>query len=73
MLQVVLVTKFGWKWNNPSTNEDECPVCLEMLSGKNTLTTSCKHEFHEQCILRVAAKIDKSLRVCPCCRAPFFQ
>ncbi|CAF1172549.1 unnamed protein product [Adineta ricciae] len=47
-----------------SKTEDQCLICLENLSLKNTETFPCNHTFHREC-LEEWFKIE---RTCPLCR-----
>jgi hypothetical protein len=43
---------------------DECPVCLEPLSGTITIVGCCKKSFHAGCLNRCVREKNK----CPMCR-----
>ena len=43
---------------------DECPICLEELSGAVTTVGCCKKQFHTGCIL----KCTQHRNECPMCR-----
>lgn len=48
-------------------SEEECPICLDTLnihSYQNTISTSCNHVFHKECISR-SFQINT---LCPICR-----
>lgn len=49
--------------------EDECPICLEVLSRQSSLTLPCGHSFHGECIqgLRQVSIV----HACSLCRAEF--
>ena len=45
-------------------NDDECPICLEILNKKDIKMMACSHKFHNKCIKKwVAIK-----NMCPLCR-----
>lgn len=46
-------------------NDDECPVCYEIIEEKNNCITICNHKFCLQCLLKSYNKNN----ACPCCRA----
>ena len=43
---------------------DECPICLEELSGAVTTVGCCKKQFHTECILKCRQYNNE----CPMCR-----
>ena len=54
-----------------------CPICLRRLRKLDTVTLSCKHTFHKQCIRRWSSKYSNELHrrilkteesTCPICR-----
>jgi hypothetical protein len=45
--------------------DDECPICLQALTGAAEATTACAHRFHTACILRAV----RCSTACPVCRA----
>ena len=46
----------------------ECSVCMEMCSSKkDSYTTSCKHQFHEKCLVKWV-KSSPFAMPCPLCR-----
>lgn len=47
---------------NMSGTEDECVICLELLSNQNICTTKCNHIFHANCVASM------NTDVCPLCR-----
>ena len=44
--------------------EDDCPVCLESITGRNMFTTRCGHQFCADCILNNT----EYANTCPLCR-----
>ena len=45
---------------------DECAICLDPLSSSNSLTLSCSHEFHAECVENLRKLC--AAQVCPLCR-----
>ena len=52
---------------NTNNNENECPLCYELLSENNSITTRCNHTFHKSCL----NKWNKSS--CPMCRHKYLD
>ena len=50
-----------------TTQQDECPICLEELKTKKSIKTSCDHTYHEECM---NVSLESSLK-CPMCRKEF--
>ena len=48
-------------------NDEECSICLELLSCKRCITTQCRHTFHEICFLHLIEQNTQTK--CPLCRA----
>jgi len=47
---------------------DTCPICFEHLSTSPIIVTTCKHTFHENCLIGwCSAQHDH--KTCPVCRA----
>ena len=49
---------------------DTCPICLELLSLRPTITTKCRprpHTFHEDCLIGWCAA-QRGDKTCPVCR-----
>ncbi len=42
----------------------ECPICYEVIKGKDSKVTSCKHLFHRECL----EKWTRDNSTCPMCR-----
>ena len=49
-------------------SSEECPVCLDVLSGK-VCTLSCNHKLHEECLISHVRK--SPYKTCPMCRAEY--
>ena len=47
-------------------SREDCPICLEDLTGHEPIITHCAHIFGKSCIARVIEAQQK----CPMCRAP---
>jgi hypothetical protein len=59
------------KVDSISTNEEDCPICLERLNSsedKTVVKTGCEHKFHSICIRESLNTSDK----CPMCRHTFY-
>mgnify|MGYP006076622709 CR=1 FL=1 len=50
--------------------KDTCSICLENL-GVKKVTTPCKHQFHEQCLIGWCKQSDNAS--CPICRQSIVQ
>lgn len=50
---------------SPSTEDDDCPICMEPLGKTNCCTTECGHKFCLRCMLKHA----QTKSNCPLCRA----
>jgi len=46
----------------------ECPICLESIAHMEMALTSCKHQFCNTCINKLA-KANQRVCTCPLCRA----
>ncbi|XP_046402254.1 E3 ubiquitin-protein ligase RNF165-like [Ischnura elegans] len=57
-----------WGSNNNSGGDDNCAICLELLSGP-VKTLRCRHEFHSQCISQWFQS-NNGVQTCPLCRHP---
>jgi len=44
--------------------QDDCAICLEPLSNKKSVITTCKHYFHKECIKKSSSFKES----CPLCR-----
>lgn len=44
--------------------DETCPICLDNLSMKKSVSTRCRHNFHEDCLAHWRTKSNK----CPNCR-----
>jgi len=67
--ELVMLTMI--KVDSVSTNEGECPICLEGLhiSEEDVIVkTHCDHKFHKKCIRESLNTSDK----CPMCRRKFY-
>jgi len=42
----------------------ECPICYEKITSKTSITTRCKHVFHNACLQRWM----ETSQTCPMCR-----
>lgn len=51
------------------SNQEECPVCMEIIQEKNNCKTECGHSFCLKCIL--ICSVTKA--ECPCCRFVLFE
>ena len=49
-----------------SDEEDECPICLDIIEQSDYLTTSCMHNFHQSCLLSFLQY--NNLYQCPFCK-----
>jgi hypothetical protein len=50
------------QWHTPI----DCSICMEVIHfGKGDLTTSCRHHFHEECMLKWFIQDS----TCPVCRS----
>jgi hypothetical protein len=49
--------------------DEECKICLESMYNEYTITTSCRHTFHRNCILKTV--LDYSRNKCPLCNTTF--
>eukprot|EP01060_Flectonema_neradi_P031940 TRINITY_DN4978_c0_g1_i1.p1 TRINITY_DN4978_c0_g1~~TRINITY_DN4978_c0_g1_i1.p1 ORF type:complete len:204 (+),score=49.48 TRINITY_DN4978_c0_g1_i1:149-760(+) len=49
-----------------SDEEDECPICMDVIDLPQSLTTSCMHNFHQTCLLSFLQY--KNLYQCPFCK-----
>ncbi len=47
----------------PKESKD-CPICYEVIKGKDSKVTSCKHLFHRECL----EKWTRDHSTCPMCR-----
>ena len=45
----------------------ECPICLEVLTPADTLTTACSHSYHHSCYLEML-RVSPTLSGCALCR-----
>jgi hypothetical protein len=72
MLEVLLVVNCGWKRiaRGQSEPEQDCSICRVQLCKTNCLQPMCGHTFHDMCILKIVASVDRTKAVCPLCRAP---
>ena len=55
----------------PEQHDNDCALCLEPLSDKETRTTPCNHTFHKNCLLELSKKSGTRTRddfPCPLCR-----
>ena len=52
----------------PYKDKDYCTICLELLTLKQCVTTSCNHTFHRSCIYQLEKT--KEFPLCPLCRYP---
>uniref|UniRef100_A0A2M4C455 Putative e3 ubiquitin-protein ligase rnf43 n=1 Tax=Anopheles marajoara TaxID=58244 RepID=A0A2M4C455_9DIPT len=52
-----------WNGTNP-LDSAPCSICQDEISEKQRYTLSCKHSFHEECIMAWAQKKPE----CPNCR-----
>ena len=43
---------------------DDCPICLDTFSNKETVKLECSHYFHRECIVHSLKYNNK----CPICR-----
>jgi hypothetical protein len=51
------------------SNENVCPICMNILTENTSRTLECGHTFHRQCLDRWRRRAP----TCPNCRAPFDQ
>lgn len=51
----------------------ECPICLEDMTKKIIVCTSCGQEMHPKCLKKwkLRCKLKRLEYNCPMCRAPF--
>ena len=55
----------------PKQHNNDCALCLEPLSDKETRTTLCNHTFHKNCLLELSKKSNTRTPYgfpCPFCR-----
>ena len=55
----------------PEQHDNDCVLCFEPLSDKETRTTLCNHTFHKNCLLELSKKSSTRTRddfPCPLCR-----
>ena len=50
------------------TDDDNCSICLELLTSDLVLINNCRHIFHRNC-LTYWARVNRN---CPLCRSSFF-
>lgn len=48
--------------------EENCPICLEIITKKDIYKTKCMHSFHKKCILNHFYQRNN----CPLCRSNLF-
>lgn len=61
--------KYNIKMISPDSDlftSEDCPVCMDSLSDKDTISLSCKHSFCGNCITEL---ISRNCKNCPACRA----
>lgn len=61
--------KFTIKMISPDSDiftSQDCPICMDSLSDKDTISLSCKHSFCGNCITEL---ISRKCNNCPACRA----
>lgn len=54
-----------------SQKENECPVCMEDITGKSYFTGKCGHKFCSSCIVENMCINKKTGQKCPMCRQNF--
>jgi hypothetical protein len=57
--------------------ENDCPICLDVMTSNSTITTLCKHSFHSKCLYPMFDEAVKQNSTrpkisCPLCRADVF-
>lgn len=50
-------------------DDEECPICLEHLSGATVSALDCNHRHHERCLLQWLSSTGRSPD-CPLCKTP---
>ena len=52
-------------------NIEECCICGDNLDKKFSITLSCNHKYHYECISKtfISRKSEKSVRRCPLCNS----
>jgi len=48
---------------------NDCPICYERMTSKNTTTTRCKHVYHTACLERWLT----TKHTCPLCREKLME
>jgi hypothetical protein len=51
---------------NSVENNNECPICFDVIGDNNNIITECGHKFHASCIMR---NVSMNGFGCPCCRS----
>ena len=51
--------------DQPTDCSSSCPICFDVITDVNTVTTSCGHKFHCNCLIEHAVN---SKTGCPICR-----
>jgi hypothetical protein len=54
-----------------SQKENECPVCMEDITGKSYFTGKCGHKFCSPCIVENMCVNKQTGKKCPMCRENF--
>lgn len=57
------------KFEIPSNCLEDCPICMEKITGVNISVTTCGHAFHCFCLLTAV----ESNEECPLCRHPLVK
>ncbi len=52
-----------------SFDDEDCPICLEQLSGSPVSALDCNHRHHERCLLQWLSSTGRAPD-CPLCKAP---
>jgi hypothetical protein len=56
---------------NASEKDNECPVCMEDITGKSYFTGKCGHKFCSPCIVENMCVNKHTGNKCPMCRQTF--
>jgi hypothetical protein len=55
---------FKFTKNKPTSQINDCPICLENIEKKEIIVTECNHCFHKNCLFK--SIIERN--TCPICR-----
>ena len=52
------------KVKRQTSRDEECPICYELMTSKNSVKTNCNHTFHKKCLEKQCLVRP----ICPLCR-----